>query len=242
MARRFILWDIDGTLVTTGAVGRFALEEGARRASGLSEVPEVAMGGKTDPQILSEMLVAAGLAAGEIGQVLPAALEEAEHVLLAEADRMRSGGTVHPGVRELLDALARTGEVRQTLLTGNIAPNAELKVAAFGLESYFDFAVGAYGDDHHDRDCLVPISLERVRELRGEQYSADEVWVIGDTARDLSCAKAAGVRCLVVGTGRDGFDAVRHLEADAVVENLADTEGVLAVLFDGAPVPGRGEG
>jgi hypothetical protein len=45
------------------------------------------------------------------------------------------------------------------------------------------------------------------------------VWVIGDTARDLSCARAAGVRCLIVGTGRDGFDAVRDLKADAVLAN-----------------------
>jgi phosphoglycolate phosphatase-like HAD superfamily hydrolase len=55
--------------------------------------------------------------------------------------------------------------------------------------------------------------------------------VIGDTGRDLSCARAAGVRCLIVGTGRDGFDRVRHLEADAVVEDLAGTEAVLGILL-----------
>ena len=112
-----------------------------------------------------------------------------------------------------------------------MAVNAAVKVGAFGLEGYFDLPVGAYGDDSAERELLVPIALGRARELRGETYEPEQVWVIGDTARDLACGRAAGVRCLLVGTGRDGFEAVRGLDADALLENLADTARVLGILL-----------
>ena len=231
MVRRLILWDIDGTLLTTGPVGRRALELGACRAAGLAEAPWVAMAGKTDPQILKELLSLAGLAPEDVRRVLPRALEEAELVLAAAADRMRQDGAVHPGVPELLEALSSVEGVRQSLLTGNVAANALVKVRTFGLDRYLDTDVGAYGTGHPERERLVPIALERVRERRGETYRPDEVWVVGDTPRDLSCARAGGVRCLIVGTGSDGFDAVRALDADAVVENLAETELVAKLLL-----------
>jgi phosphoglycolate phosphatase-like HAD superfamily hydrolase len=229
--RRFILWDIDGTLISTGRIGRLALESGAKRAGRLGVVPHVIMSGKTDPQIAREILTASGMAEADIAVVLPAALEEAERVLLAESGRMLAEGRAHPGVRELLEALAATDGVRQSLLTGNTAPNALEKVRTFGFEPYFDFKIGAYGTDHPNRDCLVPIALERARELRGADYRREEVWVIGDTARDLSCARAAGVRCLIVGTGHNGFEAVRKLEADALAVDLANTEEILRILL-----------
>ncbi|MGH8988518.1 MAG: HAD family hydrolase [Acidimicrobiales bacterium] len=230
MPRRLVLWDIDGTLLSTGPVGRLALELGACRAAGLDGVPEVVMSGKTDPQIVRELLTEAGLGAQEVDRVLPLALAEAERALAAETGRIRDEGTVHPGVRELLEALRGVDGVRQSLLTGNIPANALVKVRAFALVDYLDTEIGAYGTDHPERDGLVPIALERAKERRGETYLADEVWVVGDTARDLQCARAGGVRCLIVGTGHDGFDAVRALDADAVLENLADTDLVLKIL------------
>ncbi len=234
MPRRLVLWDIDGTLLTTGPVGRLALELGARRAAGLEEVADVTMSGRTDPQIVREILTRAGLEPAEVERVLPRALQEAEGVLVGGAGRMREEGTVHPGVRELLEALSAVDGVRQSLLTGNIASNARVKVQTFGLDRHLDLDVGAYGTDHPERDGLVPIALDRAKVLRGETYGPDEVWVVGDTTRDLSCARAGGVRCLIVGTGHAGFDAVRSLGADALVENLADTETVLGILVGDA--------
>ena len=245
-ARRLILWDVDGTLVSCGPAGREALESGARLVAGLAALPHLPMGGKTDPQIIGEMLLGAGVAPADLDSLVPVALAEAKRALAGWRERMGREGKVHPGVRRLLDELAARGGVRQTLLTGNVAVNAAIKVGAFGLEGYFDLPVGAYGDDNAQRELLVPIALDRMRELRGETYQPEQVWVIGDTARDLSCARAAGVRCLLVGTGRDGFDAVRGLEADALMENLADTGAALGILLGrsgrGAPAAGGARG
>ena len=198
------------------------------------------MSGKTDPQIVTEILTAAGIPKAEIAGLLPRALSEAELTLANSEETIKREGRVHLGVRELVAALAGIGAVRQTLVTGNVAANAMLKVGAFGLGDFIDFEVGAYGSDDPDRNCLVPICLERISDLRGEVYALERVWVIGDTPNDLKCAQAAGVRCLLVGTGRLGFDSVRDLGADAQVENLADTDSVLNILFDGS-IPRRQE-
>lgn len=229
--RRLILWDIDGTLIRSGKVGRRAVEAGAALAASLVDVPAVEMSGKTDPQILREIFIAAEIAEDRIVELLPSAAQATERALAdAEAD-LRRDGWVLPGVVEALDALAAREGVRQTLLTGNLTANAALKVAAFDLLDYFDVEVGAYGTDDADRRALVPIALERVRRLRGERYNPDEVWVIGDTPNDLACARAAGVRCLLVGTGAVGREAVEALGADATLRDLTDTDAVLRILL-----------
>ena len=231
MTRRFILWDIDGTLITTGVIGRRALEGGAAEAAGLDSVPEISMGGKTDPQIISEILAAAGVPEARVADLLPKALVSAERLLAQWRNRMASEGHVHPGVRALLEQLAATSGVRQSLLTGNVEANAFVKVDTFGLAPFFDFAVGAYGSDHAARDALVPIALDRVARLRNERYSPPEVWVVGDTANDLRCARIGGARCLLVGTGKEGLGELGGLSPDFLFPDLSDTEAVLAAVL-----------
>ncbi len=231
--RRLILWDIDGTLVHTGGVGARAIEAGATAAAALLEAPVVPMSGKTDPQILREIFVAAEMTEDRVTEVLPRALAEVERALAAAEADLRDDGRVLPGVLDALAALRDLGGVRQSVVTGNLVANAALKLAAFDLTAFLDLEVGAYGSDHADRKHLVPVALERSSRLRGEHYRSSEVWVIGDTANDLACARAAGVRCLLVGTGSSGPDAVRRLDADAILPDLSDTEEVLRILTSG---------
>ena len=196
--------------------------------AGLTETPRVVMSGKTDPQILLEIFVAAELAEDHIEGILPTAMAAAEAALAAAEDELRASGSVLPGVQELLERLDATAGIRQTLVTGNLTANAAVKVAAFGLTHLFDAEIGAYGTDHADRLELVPIALERAQRFRGETYDPDEVWVIGDTPNDLACARAGGVRCLLVETGHSaGLDA---LGADAVLADLGDVDHAYAIL------------
>lgn len=231
MPRRFVLWDIDGTLISTGSTGRRALERGAAEAAGLDSVPEISMGGKTDPQIITEILAASGVPEGRITDLIPNALMLAEEFLAESRDRMCSEGRVHPGVREVLTQLDALDGVRQSLLTGNVKANAFVKVDTFELSQFFDLAIGAYGSDHANRDELVPVALDRVARLRGEGYSASEVWIVGDTANDLRCANANGVRCLLVGTGKEGLRPLTDLTPDFLFQDLSDTEAVVAALL-----------
>jgi phosphoglycolate phosphatase len=228
---RLLLWDIDGTLIRGGGVGSASINRAAAVVLGKPIVGQpVVMHGKTDPQILTELFLAAEVAEHAIAELLPAAVAEAERLLaLAEADLRRRG----EAIRGVVEVLARVGTfpgVRQTLVTGNLLANAAVKLAAFNLTAYFDVEVGAYGTDHADRNELVPIALERVAQLRGERYLPKEVWVIGDTPGDLACARAAGVRCLLVATGQIPMSELLSLDADAVLADLTNTDEVVQIL------------
>jgi phosphoglycolate phosphatase len=229
--RRLLLWDIDGTLVRGGGVGSDAINRAAATVSGKSIVGgSIMMHGKTDPEILTEIFRAAEIAEHEISRLLPGAMAEAERLLARAEEDLRQRGEVIGGVIDALTRLATISGVRQTLVTGNLVGNAAVKLAAFDLTAYFDVEVGAYGTDHADRRALVPIALERVGRLRGEYYRAEEVWVIGDTPADFACARAAGVRCLLVATGQIPLSELLPLDADAVLEDLTTTERVVEIL------------
>jgi phosphoglycolate phosphatase-like HAD superfamily hydrolase len=108
-----------------------------------------------------------------------------------------------------------------------------VKLAAFELTPWVDLEIGAFGSDDADRTALVPVALERARRLRGLAVEPDDVWVVGDTARDLACARAGGVRCALVATGHAALDELRATDADAVLEDLSDVDGVVKLLSAG---------
>jgi len=229
-----VLWDVDGTLIKGGRAGRLAFADAVAEVLGI-EVPPARlprMSGKTDPQIAAEILTELGVAPGTHLPAVQAALERA---LAARAHQLRAEGVVLPGVREALAALHASGAV-QTLVTGNVAPNARTKLAALGLlpegagrAGPLRLDLGAYGSDHRDRDALVPLALARAR-AAGLRVSREATWVVGDTPRDLACARAGGVRCLLVATGGYALEDVEAAGADEVLEDLTDTVRVVSLL------------
>ncbi len=228
--RRLLLWDVDGTLVRAGDLGAAVFDVALEAVLGRRPTERPRMSGKTDPQIVSEYLVQLGVEESE--DTVQAVLRSVEGHLAAAAaaGELVAGGTACRGTAEVLARLAEDQRVSSTLLTGNIAPNALIKVAAFGLDQWLDLVVGAYGSDAADRNLLVGIALGRLAALRGVDLAPEDAWVIGDTPRDLECARVGGARCLLVATGRYGFEELAALGPDAVVEDLADTSGVVKVL------------
>ena len=232
MIEHLVLWDIDGTLVRAGELGAVVFEDALEAVYGERPSGRVRMSGKTDPQIVDEYLEMMGWDAAGADQVLV----ELAARLAASESQLRREGTALPGARELLARLARTAGVVSSILTGNIAPNARVKLRAFGLDGLVDFEVGAYGSDNRDRTALVPVALGRVAGRDGVVLHPAQVWVVGDTPRDLACAEAAGARCLLVATGRFGFEELEALQPDAVVRGLADTDAVFTILTADRPV------
>jgi phosphoglycolate phosphatase len=229
---QLVLWDVDGTLIDSQGIGAEVFDLAFRHAHGLALDARirdrVRLGGKTDPQIALEYLEVLGIdnPRAHVAEVL--ALLEVETA--AASDRLAAIGDSLPGVSDLLARLAAADGIHQTLLTGNLAANAAVKVTAFGLDQWLDLEIGAYGSDDADRCRLVPVALERARRLRGIDVEADETWVVGDTARDLACARAGGVRCLLVATGGPTLSQLAALEPDAVLEDLSDVEAVFKIL------------
>ena len=229
--RRLILWDVDGTLLHAGGIAGDVFYDAAAVVVG-REISErnVRMGGKTDPQIALEILEAMAVRHDEAAGHLPAVLEALERQLEAAVDEIREKGRVHPGVPELLERLAATPDVVSSVLTGNLAKNARLKLGAFDLERWFDMEVAAFGSDDADRTKLVPIALANLERRFGVTLPAEDVWVVGDTPRDLACARAADARCLLVATGRVPLEELERVGPDVALPDLSDTERVFELL------------
>ena len=221
-----VLWDIDGTLVRTPH-GRQAFDRALTRLLG-SSAPSydgVAFAGRTDPQIAADVLAAVGADVSH----LPTLLSHAEEELASVAvETMQAEGRVLPGVTSVLAALAARDDVVQSVLTGNTAANAAIKLAAFGLDRWLDASIGAYGSDDADRRRLVPVAVARARALRG--FDGSDVWVVGDTPHDFACAAAGGARCLLVATGGAPRSSLDGLGADAVLDDLSDVDAVVHLL------------
>ena len=231
MVERLVLWDVDGTLLRGGPVSKDVFDRAVEHVLGRHPGDHgVLMSGKTDPQIALEILMAGEMAEDDGRRHVPTILERLETELADAAHLLREGGRVMPGIEDVLRRLHDDPAVHQSLLTGNIAGNAAVKVAAFGLDRWLDLEIGAYGSDHHDRTTLVPIALERARRLRGIEVRPHDVWVVGDTPLDLACARAAGARCLLVATGRLPVDELEAAGPDAVLPDLADVDRVVALL------------
>jgi phosphoglycolate phosphatase-like HAD superfamily hydrolase len=226
--QRLVLWDIDGTLVRAGEIGSAIFDRAIEKTLGRRPTGRVLMSGKTDPQIVLEYLTEFDLPDGH-GH-LPVILDHLETELAAQADEVRARGMVLPGVTELVAQLDADDDVVQTVLTGNIAPNALVKVAAFGLDRWLHLEMGAYGSDHADRTELVPIALRKVATATGRNFGLHQVWVVGDSPNDLACARAGGVRCLLVATGRSTYDELQALEPDALRPDLHEVDEILDLL------------
>ena len=228
--RRLLLFDIDGTLVRAGPIGGAVFNRAIEAV--LGEVPNgrVRMSGKTDPQIVREYLA---LMHSDDPSHLPAVLEHLQRELADAADQLAIDGTACPGVPELLAALAGDERLHPSVLTGNIAPNAAVKLAAFGLDKWLDLETGAYGSDSENRRDLVPVALGRLAALRGTQLTAEDTWVIGDTPRDYDCAAAAGAHSLLVATGGYSIGELGPLGADAVLPDFSGTSYVVDMLSAG---------
>lgn len=136
-------------------------------------------------------------------------------------------GAVLPGVRDLLGWLAEQADLTLGLLTGNYEPIARLKVTRAGIGAFFAPGQGAFGSDAEDRTALPAIARRRAGSDRAPYPRADTI-VIGDTPRDIACARADGVRCVAVATG--AFEPGALTEADAVAADAAELRLVLSEL------------
>jgi phosphoglycolate phosphatase-like HAD superfamily hydrolase len=229
MRKTLVLWDIDGTLMHCGPVGAEVLVLAVAEVSGREPTGSVVMSGKTDRQILRELLELAGVT--DVHELLSAAQAAATRHLTGLAHRISREGVLCPGVDAVVSRLAATRTVAQTLLTGNLAENARIKLGAFKLHDRIELDAGAYGDDHLDRGALVPVALERAFRHYGQAFERADVWIVGDTPRDLECARVGGVRCLLVATNdRYGYADLEALHPDAVLNDLADTDHVVSLL------------
>jgi phosphoglycolate phosphatase len=227
--RRLVLWDIDGTLVDSARLGRAAFVEAFETVTGRHPSSPVSLAGRTDLEIARDMLAAAQLATDD--GLLDSFGDALERAMAARSDLLRERGRAYPGAHEALARLDLEPGVLQSLLTGNIAPNAAVKLGVFGLDRHLDFEIGAYGSDHHMRGELVAIARRKAERKHGLTIPAGQVVLIGDTPLDVAAAREGGARAIGVATGPYDEQALREAGADAVLADLSDTEVLLAAVL-----------
>lgn len=226
-----ILFDVDATLITTSRTGIAAMGAAGRAMFGPDfDEMRAEYAGRLDPLIIADLLRAHGR------EVTPAAVDAfragyREHLtaMLASPGLARPC----PGVLDLLDALERVRTHALGLLTGNYPETGTIKLRASGVDPD-RFAIQVWASDCEvsppAREHLPPVGMKRYAARYGKTVNPNDVVIVGDTPHDVACARAHGCRSLGVATGMYNVEDLRRAGADHVMQDLSETEKVLAWL------------
>ncbi len=231
--QRLVLFDIDGTLLKSHGAGRRAMETALLATFGSVGPENYRYDGKTDRQIVRELMRHEGHDDGWIDAHMTPVLDRYLAELQRELARPDTRVAALAGVTELLALLLSHSGCTVGLLTGNLEPGARHKLTAAGIDAGA-FSVGAYGSDHEVRDELPAIARSRAREFLGVEVRGEDVVIIGDTPSDIHCGRSIRARAIAVATGSYSVaELARHRPA-AVFADLTATRDVLKAIEDGA--------
>ncbi|MGZ2360132.1 haloacid dehalogenase-like hydrolase [Streptomyces sp. 372A] len=220
-----VLWDIDHTLIENAGVSKEIYATAFTALAGRAPAGPARTEGRTDRLIMRDMFERNGLVEPDWAAV-EGALSDAGEARLQDLSRR---GTALPGVRETLNEVSVRSSWVSSVLTGNIADNARVKVTAFGLDPLLDLPVGAYGADALQRPDLVAVARERARQLRGAPDGVPIV-LVGDTPRDVEAALVTGSEIIAVASGVHSTEELAAAGARTVLPDLTDTGRVLGIL------------
>ncbi len=222
---RLLLFDIDGTLLHANGTGQTAVEQALSDLCGCPITTEgVSFSGKTDPQIMREILTANDL------NVTSSLVEEALAVYESTAHAAFDPNAVDPlpGTVDLLDRLAEL-DIHLGLVTGNIESMAYKKLTAVALDHHFAF--GAFGSDHADRHQLPPVAVQRAQDHTGHSFGRGEVAIVGDTEHDIRCGQGIGAVSVAVCTGRFARHELAPHKPDVLLDDLSDSDAFIDAVL-----------
>src|SRR5438445_4453823 len=231
---RLILFDIDGTLLWTAGAGRRAIHRAMLDEVGTAgPIDGYRFDGKTDPQIVRELLELAGHPDAGSNDRVTAVCRRYGELLTDELEKPTQATKIYPGIQELLRALEpyeADGRALVGLLTGNVEHGARLKLRSAGLDPA-RFVVGAFGSDSHNRPDLPAVAARRAAQRTGHRFIGADLVIVGDTPDDVACGRPIGARTVAVATGFYDVAALRAAGATHVFQDLVDTPAVLEALF-----------
>ena len=226
-----LLWDVDHTLIENSGVSKAVYARAFQMMTG--RAPEVQPGtdGRTDYEIVRNLFTANGAAfTAEDERSYQSALIDAMGEL---HPRLMRDGFMLPGVPEVLEAVSQIPGIVQSVLTGNIRPNAEAKLRLLGDHSrVLDLDVGGYGSDDARRPRLVDAAQRKASQKYGVAFGSSSTVLVGDTERDVAAALEGGALIVAVATGVTSQEQLRQAGANVVLPDLADAPGFVAIVRD----------
>lgn len=230
-ATRLVLFDIDGTLLWSDGAGRRAIHRALIEIFGNAGPADHRFDGKTDPQIVRELMRVAGHEDTLIDERMSELFARYVVCLREELGDQTHRAEPLPGVLRLLNVLSRRDDVTLGLLTGNLVEGARAKLEAVGIDPDL-FVLGAYGTDHEHRPELPAIAQRRAREILGVEIHGPDIVIIGDTPADVECGRGIGARAIGVATGRYTIEELAAHGAVAVFDDLTETDAVVRAILD----------
>jgi phosphoglycolate phosphatase len=220
-----VLWDIDHTLIENHGVNKETYALAFEMLTGQRPEHSALTEGRTEPEVMRNMLLAHGIEpnADHISR-MPSILESAT---LSMASTLRERGCELPGARDALAVLQNSPGIVQSVLSGNIKPNAIIKLSAFELQGFIDFEVGGYGSDDDVRATLVGIAQERATLKYATSFDKTNTVLIGDTPRDVQAGHTGGARVIAVASGSHSMEQLHAEGADVVLPDLRSTSAVV---------------
>jgi phosphoglycolate phosphatase-like HAD superfamily hydrolase len=215
-----VLFDIDGTLLySKNPILRQRFTHAVQELHGKTvEIEWEYMEGTIDNTILRSLMTKADVSEEDIEQSLPHAHEKAfEYFEMNVTEEYAS--SILPGAKELLDRLY--SRVHLGVLTGNYEKTAMKKLSLVGLDSYIDF--GMFGHEAEDRNALAFAVFDKAKEHFGKTFAADHVIFIGDTPKDIACARVIDAHIISVATGKYTKDELEEHNPDLLVSSLEDS-------------------
>ena len=225
MEKRLLLFDIDGTLVSTGGAGVRSLQLVIQKRYGVhDDLLDVEIAGRTDSGIASSILQKYHV--DPTPKNIEAFLDE--YVGFLPETLSTTDGKILPGISEILIRMKGKTDRVLGLLTGNVKRGAELKLQHYRLWNFFEF--GAFADDHHDRNQLGEFARTRAQEKHGHEFDAAQIDVVGDTPHDIACGKAFRARTIAVATGTWSREKLSAFEPDFLFDDLSNVDEVIRTL------------
>ena len=225
---KLLLFDIDSTLIKGLSLHAQAFGYGFKKIYNVdARMDMITTDGMTDRQIIIEILKLKGMEEDQIKSRIEECMQTmAEHFneLMSQSDAQI---TILPGVTKLLEELNKRGHLIG-LVTGNLEPIAYGKLGKIGLDHYF--RVGGFGSDHHvTRSDLVKLAIKKSQDKFDFKFD-NNVFVIGDTPKDVKAGIDAGVKTIGIATGLFSKEQLENSGADFALNNLEDTNKILEII------------
>lgn len=229
--RVLVLWDVDHTLIENSGMSKATYALAFRKLTGRDPEKRPSTDGRTDREIMGNLFTANGLEVtpDQEPRIFPSLIDAGREL----TPDLLIRGYALTGAIESLHRLSEHPAIVQSVLTGNIRPNAENKLKLLSAAArLLDLDVGGYGSDDTVRSRLVRIAQDKARQKYGAAFDSSSTVLIGDTERDVWAARDGGAKVVAVATGVNSQEELQRAGADIVLADLADIEALIQSIAE----------